>query len=178
MARKGKGNRYSGYIKGPIEQGLPLATLGSKVLLSGTFAEVMVEAGRISSVQLSWSLHDFTDEAGDGPIYVGVAHSDYSDSEIEECVEVGAGGWDRGDKIAQERAKRLVRTIGVFRTDGAVALDISTLNEGMPIKTKLNWQLNTGDTLKFWAYNSGQNSLATGSFVQIVGHANLFLGRY
>ncbi len=161
------------YVKGRIEDKKDLSTLGADTLISGTVASVMTESGRVSSVSLTWSLTDLVDAAGDGPIVVGLAHSDYSDAEIS-AVLTSAVTWDRGNKIGEEIAGRLVRTVGVFDSTG-VALSIDTLNDGRPIKTKLNWGLNTGATLKFWAFNQGDSALGTGAQLQVLGHANLWL---
>lgn len=109
--------------------------------------------------------------AGEGPIVVGVAHSDYTDAEIEEVLE-NVGSWDEGDMIDQEKARRLVRRIGQINSP-ATAED-GLLNDGKPLKIKLNWLLTTGQTLSFFAFNKGGSSLTTGSYLVVEGHANLF----
>ncbi len=79
-------------------------------------------------------------------------------------------------------AKRLVRQIGTFTgaqagltagsSDGA---DV-TVNDGKPVKTKLNWRLNTGDTLKMWAFNLSTSALADlDPQMRASGHANLWM---
>ncbi len=172
--KAGRGRQsMSGYVKGRIDDSLALGTLAAKTLVSSTLGSVMSESGRISSADLTWSMNDFVDAVGDGPIFVGVAHSDYSDAEIEASIEASSS-WDRGDKIQRELAQRLVRTIGSFSTTG-VTLSVDVLNDGRPIKTKLNWGLTTGDTLKIWAYNAGSSALGTGASVFVLGHANLFI---
>ncbi len=163
----------SGYVKGSVDVTSTLGTLASKDVTSTAEPNVMTEAGRVSSLAATWSMNDFTDAVGDGPISVGVAHSDYSDAEIEEFIE-NAASWDRGDMIAQEVGKRKIRQVGVFSTTG-VALSIDALNDGRPIKTKLNWPLSTGDTLRFWSYNQGSSALGTGAVLTVLGHANLFI---
>ncbi len=169
----GKG-KFAGYVKGRVENELALSTLASKDLISALFSETMEEAGRVASVDLTWSMNDFTDEVGDGPIVVGLAHSDYTNAEMEEAIEAGSGSWGRGNQIAREQANRKVRTVGVFDTTG-VALSLDHLNDGLPIKTKLNWYLATGQTISIWAYNAGSAALTTGASVSVLGHANLFI---
>ncbi len=167
----------SGYVKGLIDQKLELTTLAGETLVSMTLDEVMTESGRVASVDCVYTLTDMTTALDDGPILFGVAHSDYSDAEIEEVVEV-ANSWDRGDKIAQERAKRLVRQIGVLTSgvEAGIFGQGPQFNDGNPVKTKLNWGLTTGDTLKFWCYNMGTSAIAsTIPNFNVNGHANLFI---
>ncbi len=168
--RRSMGN----YLKGAVDEELAIATLGAGVLVGANFDSVMIERGIITSLVATWAIRGLSSASDDGPIMVGVAHSDYTDAEIEEYIE-NLGSWDQGDKISQERAKRLVRKIGVFesRADSTEAV---TLNDGVPIKTKLNWQMTTGDTLKAWAYNMGASPLATTvPDITVQGHCNIFL---
>ncbi len=175
MAKRGKSRKnFGAYMKGAVEEELALSTLGARVLISDIFDSTVTEKTRVSSVKAIWSMSGFTAASGDGPIVVGVAHSDYSDSEIELAIEQ-TGSWSQGDKIAREVAQRLVRVIGVFRTNIAdAALGNYRLNEGKPITTKLNWTLITGQSLRLWAYNQGSSALTTGVFVRCLGHANLW----
>lgn len=173
MPKKGKGKSMKGYVKGNLDEGLVLSTLGAQTLVSIVFDEVMREKGRISSIDTTWGLSDWTAGADDGPIVVGVAHGDYTDAEIEEVIE-NTGSWDIGDKIAQEVGKRLVRIVGAFGSDTAGVFKQIVLNDGKKIKTKLNWQVATGNTLKVFAYNSGTSALADGAIVRLNGHANIF----
>ena len=172
MARKRRGSRRSmaGYLKGNIDESLSLGTLASKTLVGDTWDESPEEQTLISSIVCTWTLDNVG--AAQGPILFGIAHSDYSDSEIEAVVE-SVASWDAGSKVEQEIAKRLVRQLGTFSSSG-VDGDIE-FNDGKMLKTKLNWKLNTGDTIKMWAYNLSGAALAT--FAPILtcnGHANLW----
>ncbi len=175
MAKKGRGKRRSmkGYLKGNIDENLSLGTLASKTLIADTFDEAPEEKTLVSSIVCTWALDNIT--GGQGPISFGVAHSDYSDAEIEEVLE-NAASWDQGSKVEQEIAKRLVRQIGVFSGDKVAGeVDDITVNDGKPIKTKLNWRLNIGDTLKMWAYNISPAALSTTDPTMLCnGHANLW----
>lgn len=155
------------YIRGSVDEELALTTLASKTVVGTTFDETVQERTLVSSIVANWSGKDFT--AGEGPIMVGVAHGDYSDAEIEAVIE-STGSWNEGDKVAQEVSKRLVRRIGVL----SLADGDPVLNDGKPMKTKLNWILNQGVFLKIWAYNMGSGALTTGGIVQAEGHANLW----
>ncbi len=167
-----KGRKMGKYLRGSIDENLSLGTLGSKVLIADTWDEVVVERTLISSIVATWSLDQLT--APQGPIVFGVAHSDYSDAEIEAVIE-NAGSWNEGNKTSQEISKRLVRVIGTMAAtlgSGAQDLDFA---DGKTVKTKLNWILTTGDTLKMWAYNVSNNPLATTDpTLRANGHANLW----
>ncbi len=160
-----------GYYKGNVDESLGLGTLASNTLISDTWDETVNEKSLVSSIVATWSLDQLS--LAQGPISFGVAHSDYTDAEIEEVIE-NAGSWDRGDKISRERARRQVRVIGVFEGLGNTVQDVN-FNDGKPMKTKLNWVLQTGDTLKMWAYNDSATALATTvPTMKAKGHANLW----
>lgn len=160
------------YIKGNVDEELGLGTLAGKTLVGQAMDESVPERTLVSSIVAAYSLDDFTNGFDIGPIVCGVAHGDYSDAEIEEVIE-NTGSWSEGDLIAQEVAKRKIRIIGTFsqQLSGGTQL----LNQGRPIKTKLNWILLTGDSLRIWAYNMGSNALATTvPTIHVSGHVNLF----
>ncbi len=172
--RKGSSRRrMTGYLRGNVDERLALLTLGAMTLLSVVFDETVVEKTFVTSLVANWSLSDFTVVANDGPVMVGVAHSDYTDAEIEEFIE-NAGSWNAGDNVqSKEVGRRLVRVVGTFGLTGEAASS-SVLNDGKAIKIKLNWMLMTGQTLRVWAYNLGNSPLTTGAIVHTQGHANLF----
>lgn len=171
---KKRSRRMSGsYIKGIVDEELPLGTLAAKSLVRVPFDEVAAEKTFISSIVASYSMNNWTNVLEAGPILIGIAHSDYTAAEIEEVIE-NTGSWNRGDKIAQERSKRLIRIIGQFSTEGITGAKVS-LNDGKPIKTKLGWSLNTGRGLSLWAYNLGVAAVATTDpNVFASGHCNLW----
>jgi len=142
-----------------------LGTLADGIVTFGTLLEAADEEYRVLSVKQTWTLRDFT--AGEGPIVVGVAHGDYSVTEVKECLDAQAG-INRGDKIANEQADRLVRVVGSFP-----GLDTNeVLNDGKPITTKLNWHIPEGKTLVPFAWNKGgEANLGTGAEVQTFGNA-------
>ncbi len=172
-ARRRK-RRMGKYLRGSVDEELSLGTLAPVTLVSALFDETVDEKTLISSVVASWSLENFTQAQGDGPILIGLAHSNYSDAQIEEYIEA-SGSWNEGELIEQEISKRFIRRVGVFE-GASLATEIQVLNDGKPIKTKLNWTLMQGQTLRLWAYNQGASALATTvPLVKAAGHANLWL---
>ncbi len=172
MARKGR-QSFSKYINGNISENFNLGTLAGRTVLSKAVTDAVVDSTRCSSIKCTYAIQNMTPGATIGPIMIGVAHSDYSDSEIEAAIEA-ASSWDVGDRISKEVRGRLVRRIGIFDSGDSIQ-KAARLNDGKPIRTKLNWLLSEGDTLKFWAYNLGTSALATTDpRVFVEGHANLW----
>lgn len=159
------------YIRGNVNEVLALGTLAAVTLVSVVFDDSVSERTLISSLVASYSIEGLALVAGDGPVMIGIAHSDYSDAEIEAWIE-NAQGWREADQIAREVGQRKVRVIGTFSQN--VADGAQVLNDGKKIKTKLNWILNAGQTLDLWAYNLGSGALTTGSVVYANGHVNLW----
>ncbi len=141
---------------------LTLSTLGAATVLTGGMTAASSGPYRVISAICSWTQSTLTD--GEGPITVGYAHNDYSVGEIKEALEASAA-LDLGDKVAQEKANRLVRVVGTFRSEPN-----NDLNDGRPIKTKLNWRMNVGDILNIFAYNESTGALATGTFIRSTGN--------
>ncbi len=161
------------YIRGGVNEQLNLGVLGSEDLAKADFDEVVNERTLVSSLVATFTVAEWTPGAGDGPILVGIAHSDYSDAEIEAFIEM-TDSWDEGNLVEQEIAKRKIRKIGIFESPGGATEGV-VLNDGEPIKTKLNWILLQGQTLALWAYNMGSSAFAgTTPIVHCEGHANLF----
>ncbi len=167
MPRKsGSGKRrYKGFRKLKFQNAVPLGTLAADDVVSSAISQVLTEERRILSMETTVSLQDLT--SGDGPVVVGIAHSDYDNAEIEECLESFAA-WDEGDLVAQEQSKRLVRTIGI------VSELEPTLNEGRPVKIRLNWRIASGDSFRLWIMNRG-GAPTTGALVKFDGHFNSVL---
>ncbi len=173
MPTKRRSRRRKKYLRGNVEASLALSTLGSNAAIVGTVASSVIERTLVSSLVANWSLKDLTKVVSDGPVLVGVAHSDYSAAEIEEWIE-NTGGWNEGDLIAQEIAKRKIRIVGVFAAIGAGDTDTAVLQDGKMVKTILNWILTTGQTLDIWAYNAGASGLTGTAQLHTFGHANLW----
>ncbi len=174
MAKHGKGRNMGKYLRGNIQLDLDLGTLATKVAILAAAGDTVTEAMYVSSVKAIWSLSGITIADNEGPILVGVAHSDYTGAEIEEYLE-NASNWAVGDLIAQEKAKRKIRRVGILMPPSS-GLGQSVLNDGKPITTKCGWLISEGQTIDIWAYNLGTAALATTDpNVNIQGHANLWL---
>ncbi len=169
---KGRGRRRR-YLRGSIQVDVDLGTLAARTAIASAEVGVLTERAWLSSVVCTHALSEYTQAVDDGPIRVGVAHTDYSTAEIEAWIE-NQGSWSEGDLIAQEVAKRKIRNVGTFQSKD-ISLGPSLLNDGNPITTKCGWMLETGESVKFFAYNMGSSALATTDpDYNIDGHANLW----
>ncbi len=175
MAKRNPKRKFRKYLRGGVDETLALTTLAATTLVSAVFDETVSEKAWLSSIKASWTLSNFTPGANIGPILVGIAHSDYTDAEIEAWVEQSSS-WNEADLVGQEVVKRKIRMVGMFGTAGASdAPAWMALANGKPIRTKCGWMLNTGQTLRQWAYNTGSQAVATTvPIVKTEGHANLW----
>ncbi len=159
--RTGSGRRRFNLRRIRVTDEQALGTLATDTALSGALHGANTVAFRVVSAKLTWALTNLT--AGEGPITVGYAHSDYTVTEIKECMEAQASA-DIGNKVAQEQANRLIRIVGVFSGANTV------LNDGRPIKTKLNWVIGSSATLNAFIYNEDTAAnLTTGAFLNTQG---------
>ncbi len=174
--RKGRrGRKFRRYIRGAIDRTITATTLGAATLVGVDNADTVTERTYVSSVVIQWGMRDYTPILDVGPMIVGIAHSDYSDAEVEAWLE-NTTAWSEGDLVSQEVGKRKCRIVGQFEVDSAEAVATNhVLNDGKPLKTKCGWVLNTGQTLRYWVYNKGSQAVATTApDITMVGHANLW----
>ncbi len=137
---------------------LPLGTLSTDTALVITMTGASANRYRCMSISALWQISALT--ADEGPLTVGYAHSDYSVSEIKACLE-SVISIDIGDKIAQELSNRLVRVIGTIDSED------ERLNDGLPVKTKLNWDIGIGDSVNAFVFNEQTGSLTTGASLKV-----------
>ncbi len=150
----------------PIDFTLSLSTLADNDLIAGTLTNNAIDSMRITSLEGTWTYEGAT--ASEGPVTTGVAHGDYTAAEIEEWYEA-IGAMNRSDKVAAEQANRLCRRIGTF---AALQTGAEILNDGKPIKTKLNWIISPGLNIQAWAHNDSGAALTTGAVVHFQGVAH------
>ncbi len=163
MAAKRRGRRWNpnNFIS-RVRDSAQLSTLAGNTPIVFAVVTTGDTAYRAISLKATYTLSDFT--AGEGPIHVGLAHGDYTATEVDEWFE-SQSLMTRGDKIVQEQSNRLCRMVGTFSGLG----DAETLNDGKPIRTKLNWQMSIGSAINVWIYNAGSGTLTTGAEVDTVG---------
>ncbi len=142
--------------------------LAANGVLSEALGDIPTGDGRITSVDGIWTIED--PATGEGPLLFGVCYADYTNGEIKECLESANAGL--ADRVARERANRLVREIGVFPDQG----ELIQYNNGLPVKVRLNWPVTAGLTpLKMWIYNMGNGGITGSPLLHFIGKLNLFL---
>ncbi len=141
---------------------LALSTLAPATAVTVALVGASDSQYRAISVIATWAVANLTD--GEGPVTVGIAHNDYTLTEIKECLEA-ALSISQGNKIANEQANRLIRIVGSIGGSGGPTV----LNGGKPVKTRLNWFMPAGQSFKIFAWNESTGSLTTGARLNIQG---------
>ncbi len=166
MANTRKRSRNSkNFVAIPVEGNVTLSTLGSQAVLSANLVEgTLTEDLYVISSDLSATITGLT--AGEGaPMDIGIAHSDYSDTEIKENLDVVLLG--PGSKIELERTRRLVRKVGVANLSVSDTLQsvLSMIGKGGSriIRTKWKFTVQSGKTLDIWIQNRSGATLTTGA---------------
>ncbi len=149
-----------------VSNSTAVGALTSQDVLTGGLTNAADDTYRCVSVKFVYGWTGIA--AIDDGMEFGLAHSDYSAAEIEECLEAN-NSIDLGDKVAQEQANRLVRTIGIFQGTPNTAAGGSVHNDGRPVHTKLNWLMSIADTLSIWVRNSTGTVYTTGSNITTIG---------
>ncbi len=144
-----------------------IGALAALDVISDPITNASTNPYRLVSIDIAWGLANLGATTDDGQEF-GIAHSDYTDAEIEECLEAQAS-IDVSDKVAQERANRLVRTIGQIVGNAGTGAGMN-FNEGRPFKTKLNWYMGIGDLLQLWVRNGSDTVYTTGARLTGVGN--------
>ncbi len=152
----------------PQQATLAVGALAALDVTTSPIGVASVDTYRCKSVKASYSIADLG-AAIDDSFQFGLAHSDYTPAEVEECLEASAA-IDLGDKIAQEQANRLVRRIGTISQAGGIVASGLQFNDGKPVSTKLNWVMSIGDTINMWVRNGSAVVYTTGSLLVMSGH--------
>ncbi len=151
--------------------GISAGALDLNKATSGTLLPVGDAKYRILSLEYTATWADIAAQIDGGAVF-GVAHGDYTDTEIEECLEISAS-ISQGDMISREKANRMVRILGTIQGDPNTAEGDSTFDSGQMNKERLNWEIPIGKTLKQFLYNSSGTIWTTGSLLFMMGTANV-----
>ncbi len=159
-----KGKRDSAFAVLPFTSSQALSTLADGTVLLSNITGTLVDPFHAISMDINWTLRGGT--VGEGPIEVGVAHGDYSTTEVSEALNAGQTIVGRNvDMIEKEQARRLVRLAGAF--DGQLAND--DINDGKMQRVKMGWTIGTGKTLNVFEINRSGSALTGGQVVEFSG---------
>ncbi len=165
MAKKGK--RSFNLRRVRANASITVGALGTKSLVASAATGVVENTLRVISTKCTFTWSGIG-AAIDDSLEFGWAHSDYTAAEIEEALEA-SGSMSPSEKIQAEQANRFVRLIGTISAASVADGGGVAFNQGRPVKTKLNWLLIEGDTLKLWARNGSGVVYTTGSTLSMVG---------
>jgi len=141
-----------------------LLTLADEAYVGADLATTVDRTVYLMSLKITAALRGLT--AGEGPLHLIVAHSNYNDTQVIEWFQ-SVGSWDSGDMITGERSRRKCRLIGTFSGNDTEEV----LNDGRPFKVKLGFPVQDGETLQFGIYNESTAALTTGASVMVKGMA-------
>ncbi len=155
-----KQSRRKNFVAIPVNQSITLDTLLNSTVIKASLSGVPTEDLFVISSDLSITVRSLT--AGEGPLEVGLAHSDLSVTEILENLDVSFLNPD--NIIAKEQARRPVRRIGVL--NGLTSEE--SLNHGNQTRTPIKFSI--GEVgLDCWVVNRSGATLTTGAIVQFFG---------
>lgn len=156
-----KRKNRKGFVAIPFSIQLALGTLANETVLMSSILSSLAEDLYVISIDVWTAIRALT--AGEGPIFCGICHGDYSVTEVKECLEANVVNPD--DKIAVEHSRRQVRKYGVFH--GLNTEEV--LNDGKSQRVKVRFTVGSGQNFSFWAYNNSGAALTTGAQVEIMG---------
>ncbi len=175
LAKRGKRRRkFRRYIRGTINEILSFSGLAASAIVTADFQDTVDDTTWVSSVKATYALNSHTQNRSSGPYLIVLAHSDYTDAEIEQWIEL-AGNWGQGDEIQKEISKRKIRIVGSIKGADNVAEGTSFIDDGRMVTTKLGWILSEGQTINLGVYNTGSAAqVTTTANLEVNGHANLW----
>ena len=141
-----------------------LLTLADEAYVGADLSTTVDRTVYLFNLKVTAALRGLT--AGEGPLHLIVAHSNYNDTQVIEWFQ-SVGSWDSGDMISNERARRKCRLIATFSGNETEEVP----NDGLPISVKLGFPVQDGETLQFGMYNESTATLTTGASIMIKGFA-------
>ncbi len=169
-ARKRRSRRNRNFVAIPFQQTVAMSTLADgSVLTLNLLGTAFTEDLYVMSVDMASSVDGLT--AGEAlPSDLGIAHSDYDVTQIKENLDVVLLG--PGNKIEQERTRRLIRKTGVMNEfDSASQTNLTMKGAGGSsiIRTKCKFVAESGKGLDAWIQNRSGAALTTGAQWSISG---------
>ncbi len=168
MANKSRKNR--GFVAIPVQGSLPLLTLADQaVLTADLFSAALTEDLFVISSEITSQIRGVTAGEGD-PSTLVLAHGDYTDAQIAEALTVKLLG--PGNKIEQERSRRLVRKLGVFQGSNVnVETELKMIGKGGAPnpKTNVKFVIESAKTMKIGIQNRSGGAFTTGAILEFDG---------
>ncbi len=170
--RRKRSRNSKNFVALPFGATLSLGTLADQAVVSTSLL-----GGNLTEDLYAISMDVLADigglTAGEGePALLGVAHGDYANTEIAEALNVILLG--PGNKIEQERARRLVRKVGTFHGNDLntqVQMKMIGRDGSRLVRIKLKFMVQSGQDLSIFVQNLSQGTLTTGAVLKFSGTA-------
>ncbi len=162
MARKKPTRRRRGFRAVRVDVALDIGALAAAAITSGILVTNGTETIYLISADLTWSYAEHA--AGQGTMECGLAHGDYSNTEITEWYNEGSV-LIHDDKIVIEKSRRQCREAVTLQ--GSLAQEVA--NDGKAIRTPLRFTLESGQTLSMWVRNNDPNAFSGNTLVRCSG---------
>ncbi len=176
--RIGGGRRFQAryrksFVTIPFSNSVVLDTLADNTVLLQDLTGSLGEDLFWISLDISASIRGLTAGQGD-PMTLIAAHGDYTSGEVLEALDVTLV--DPDDKIEQERARRLVRKVGVFQQEGQMDDTFTGLRMkgprggGSVIRQKTGWSIGDGHAPAIGLHNRSGAALSSGAVMEFDGN--------
>ncbi len=167
MPKKASKRRKFNLRRVRVAASIGLGALASLDVVNGVIVPASTNTYRLVSAKLAFNISDIAAAIDDGA-EVGIAHGDYTAQEIEDCLEAQTA-IDIGNLVEQELADRRVRSLGYAVKKAQGTDDSASLNDGQPIKIRLNWLIGIGDTFNVWVRNGSDTVWTIGGNILVLG---------
>ncbi len=156
------------FVAIPFDVNVALGALANTLIVKTGLTSGFTQNLYIMSVDLAGIITGLTAGEGD-PLELGLAHSDYSVTEILENTDVQFLG--PGNKIEQEQSRRLVRKVAEGYSDLASDTTIMFIGRfgSRIIRTKIKFVCQDTKKLDVWVKNRSGSTLTTGASLRASG---------
>lgn len=161
-AVKRRRSRKRGIIAIPFQGTIVLSTLADDTVICNNLYQPDDDFYCVS-MDIAVAMRAHT--AGEGPIYIGANHGDYSVTEIKECLQAQTNYTSPNLLVENEQRKRKVRRIGVFHGLGTEEV----LFDGNEKRIPLRFKIGASKNLQLYAHNQSGAALTTGTVVEASG---------
>ncbi len=168
--KRSKKRSSKNFVSLPFSGTVALLTLGNvTVKIASLLGANLNEDLYVISTDMSAEINGLTPGEGE-PSFIGFAHGDYSETEIKEHLEVKLLG--PGNKLEQEKSRRLIRKAGAFYGDGLNTQTNMKLEGRLgsaQIRTRIKFVVESGKPFNVYLYNASGAALQTGSVLRFHG---------
>lgn len=155
---------------GRVNESLALGTLATNTFLTGALFTNGTGRKFLISADLSWNWSEVTQ--GNGPINVGVAHGDYTTTELLEWFSSASFTQSNKQEREENARGRFVKqagTISAMAGGSGTNTAAGQLAQGGLKRLKLGFLIEDGEAVNVWAHNADAVLLATGSLLRVTG---------